>query len=44
LAVALALIETLMARFRLVLVPQFLLFATAIGVLNILIFTFSRQP
>ena len=44
LAARLALIETLMARFRLVLVPQFLLFATAIGVLNILIFTFSRQP
>jgi formate hydrogenlyase subunit 4 len=43
-AFALALIETLMARFRLVLVPQFLLFATAIGVLNILIFTFSHQP
>lgn len=43
LAAALALIETLMARFRLVLVPQFLLFATAIGVLNILIFTFSRH-
>ena len=44
LAAALALIETLMARFRLVLVPQFLLFATAIGVLNVLIFTFSRHP
>jgi formate hydrogenlyase subunit 4 len=44
LAAGLALIETLMARFRLVLVPQFLLFAAAIGVLNILIFTFSRQP
>jgi len=44
LAATLALIETLMARSRLVLVPQFLLFATAIGVLNILIFTFSRQP
>jgi formate hydrogenlyase subunit 4 len=42
LAAGLALIETLMARFRLVLVPQFLLFATAIGVLNILIFTFSH--
>lgn len=41
-AVALALVETLMARFRLVLVPQFLLFATAIGILNILIFTFSH--
>jgi formate hydrogenlyase subunit 4 len=44
LAVGLALVETLMARFRLVLVPQFLLFATAIGVLNILIFTFSLRP
>lgn len=44
LAVALALIETLMARFRLVLVPQFLLFATAIGILNILVFTFSHYP
>jgi formate hydrogenlyase subunit 4 len=43
-AAALAFIETLMARFRLVLVPQFLLFATAIGVLNVLIFTFSRHP
>jgi formate hydrogenlyase subunit 4 len=42
-AVGLALVETLMARFRLVLVPQFLLFATAIGVLNILIFTFSPK-
>ena len=43
LAAGLALVETLMARFRLVLVPQFLLFATAIGVLNILIFTFSHK-
>jgi formate hydrogenlyase subunit 4 len=43
LAVALAIIETLMARFRLVLVPQFLLFGTAIGILNILIFIFSHQ-
>lgn len=42
LAAALALIETLMARFRLVLVPQFLLFATAVGILNILVFTFSH--
>jgi formate hydrogenlyase subunit 4 len=42
LAVCLAAIETLMARFRLVLVPQFLLYATVIGVLNILIFTFSH--
>ena len=36
-AAVLALIETLMARFRLLLVPQFLLYATIIGVLNILI-------
>ena len=43
-AAGLAFTETLMARFRLVLVPQFLLFATAIGVLNMLIFTFSHQP
>ena len=42
LAACLAAIETLMARFRLVLVPQFLLYATVIGVLNILIFTFSH--
>lgn len=44
LAAALALLETLMARFRLVLVPQFLLFGTALGILNILIFTFSHKP
>ena len=43
LGVALALVETLAARFRLILVPQFLLFATAIGVLNILIFVFSHK-
>jgi formate hydrogenlyase subunit 4 len=42
LAACLAAIESLMARFRLVLVPQFLLYATVIGVLNILIFTFSH--
>jgi formate hydrogenlyase subunit 4 len=42
LAGCLAAVETLMARFRLVLVPQFLLYATVIGVLNILIFTFSH--
>lgn len=42
LAALVALIETVMARFRMVLVPQFLLYATFIGVLNILIFTFSR--
>jgi formate hydrogenlyase subunit 4 len=42
LAAGLAAIETLMARFRLVLVPQFLLYAAVIGVLNILIFTFSH--
>ena len=42
LAVVLAVIETIMARFRLILVPQFLLYATIIGVLNILIFSFSR--
>jgi formate hydrogenlyase subunit 4 len=40
---ALALIETLMARLRLVLVPQFLLFAAAIGILNVLVYAFSRK-
>ena len=44
LAGVLAVVETLMARFRLVLVPQFLLFGTALGILNILIFTFSHKP
>ncbi len=38
----LSVIEILMARFKLILVPQFLLYATIIGMLNILIFTFSR--
>jgi formate hydrogenlyase subunit 4 len=42
LAACLAAIETLMARFKLILVPQFLLYATVIGVLNILVFTFSH--
>jgi formate hydrogenlyase subunit 4 len=41
-AAGLAAIESFMARFRLVLVPQFLLYATVVGVLNILIFTFSH--
>ena len=44
LAAVLAVVETIMARFRLVLVPQFLLFGTALGILNILIFTFSHKP
>jgi len=44
LAVGLACVETFMARFRLVLVPQFLLFGAAIGILNVLVFTFSHQP
>ena len=38
---ALALIETITSRFRMKNIPQYLLFATAIGILNLLIFTFS---
>ncbi len=42
LATALAVIETITARFRFKNVPQYLLFATAIGVLNLLIYTFTK--
>lgn len=38
----LALVETITSRFRLKNIPQYLLFATAIGVLNLLIYTFSK--
>jgi len=42
LATALAVLETVTARFKLKNVPQYLLFATAIGVLNLLIYTFTK--
>lgn len=38
----LALVETVSVRFRMVSIPQYLLFATAIGVLNLLIYTFTQ--
>ncbi|HPS29207.1 MAG TPA: NADH-quinone oxidoreductase subunit H [bacterium] len=38
---ALAVTETITSRFKMKNIPQYLLFATAIGILNLLIFTFS---
>ncbi len=42
LTTALALVETVSVRLRLQSIPQYLLFATAIGVLNLLIYTFTH--
>lgn len=42
LSTALAFVETVTARFKMKNIPQYLLFATAIGVLNLLIFTFTQ--
>jgi len=42
LATALAVVETVTSRFKLKNVPHYLLFATAIGVLNLLIYTFTK--
>lgn len=42
LSVVLALAETITARFKLKSIPQYLLFATAIGILNLLIYTFTK--
>ncbi|MDD8019347.1 MAG: NADH-quinone oxidoreductase subunit H [Bacteroidota bacterium] len=39
----LAWVETMIARFKMKSIPQYLLFATAIGILNLLIYTFVRQ-
>jgi formate hydrogenlyase subunit 4 len=36
-------VETMIARFKMKSIPQYLLFATAIGILNLLIYTFVRQ-
>jgi len=33
----------MIARFKMKSIPQYLLFATAIGILNLLIYTFVRQ-
>jgi formate hydrogenlyase subunit 4 len=38
----LAIIETITSRYKLKSIPQYLLFATAIGILNLLIFTYTK--
>lgn len=42
LSAALALAETITSRFKMKNIPHYLLFATAIGVLNLLIYTFTK--
>ena len=42
LAFVLGIVETITSRYRMKNVPQYLLFATAIGILNLLIYTFTR--
>lgn len=41
LSASLAIVETITSRFKLKKIPQYLLFATAIGILNLLIYTFT---
>jgi formate hydrogenlyase subunit 4 len=38
----LGIVETITSRYRMKNIPQYLLFATAIGILNLLIFTFTK--
>ncbi len=42
LALTLATVETITSRFKMKNIPQYLLFATAIGILNLLIYTFTK--
>lgn len=42
LTTVIAWVETMIARFKMKSIPQYLLFATAIGILNLLIYTFIR--
>lgn len=42
LSVTLAVVETVTSRFKMKNIPQYLLFATAIGILNLLIYTFTK--
>lgn len=42
LTTVIAWVETMIARFKMKSIPQYLLFATAIGILNLLIYTFVR--
>jgi formate hydrogenlyase subunit 4 len=42
LAIALAVVETITSRFKMKNIPHYLLFATAIGILNLLIYSFTK--
>lgn len=42
LTLSLAIVETITSRFKMKNIPQYLLFATAIGILNLLIYTFTK--
>lgn len=42
LSFSLAVVETITSRYRMKSIPQYLLFATAIGILNLLIYTFTK--
>lgn len=42
LSFSLALVETITSRYKMKNIPQYLLFATAIGILNLLIYTFTK--
>jgi len=42
LSLTLAVVETITSRFKMKNIPQYLLFATAIGILNLLIYTFTK--
>ena len=42
LSFSLAVVETITSRYKMKSVPQYLLFATAIGILNLLIYTFTK--
>ena len=42
LSLTLAIVETITSRFKMKNIPQYLLFATAIGILNLLIYTFTK--
>lgn len=42
LSATLSLVETITSRFKMKNIPQYLLFATAIGILNLLIYTFTK--
>jgi len=43
LSLSLAIVETITSRYKMKNIPQYLLFATAIGILNLLIYTFTNR-